>query len=243
VHRELGPGWDEEAYHLALLHALNSQGIKAESKLRGVLKNRELTADEFELDILVEDTIVLELKHLLQPFAPAHYLQLINYLKFWNKELGLLINFGLDRLQYKRVPFTPVTSVINHAGAWDRFREENRILAERITVLFSAIIATYGLGYGAKTYKGLFETECEFRKIPCNSPIVRLQYDNVSIGEKPVDAFNIDSSVLTSITALSERSSASNLTRLFSYMRQTGISTGLLANFGKTVLELRLLSL
>lgn len=243
VHRELGPGWDEEAYHVALLHALSSQGMKAESKLRGILKNHGLIADEFELDILVEDTIVLELKHLLQPFAPAHYLQLINYLKFWNKNLGLLINFGLERLQYKRVPFTSVTGVINHIGSWDNFRAENFTLAGQIDLLFSSIITSHGLGYSAGTYKGLFATECAFRQIQCHSPVVHLQYDKIPLGEKPVDAFNIDSRILTSITALSERSSASNLTRLFSYMRQTGIGTGILANFGKTALELRLLSL
>jgi hypothetical protein len=38
VHSELGPGWDEEIYHQALLQALNQRGIKAESKLRGILK-------------------------------------------------------------------------------------------------------------------------------------------------------------------------------------------------------------
>ncbi len=37
VHNQLGPGWDEDAYHSALVHALRKSGLKAESKLRGVL--------------------------------------------------------------------------------------------------------------------------------------------------------------------------------------------------------------
>jgi GxxExxY protein len=242
VHRELGPGWDESAYHAALLHALDRQGIKAKSKMRGILDNHGLTADEYELDILVEDTIVLELKHLIGPFAPVHHLQLINYLKFWNKNLGILINFGLERLQYKRVPFTPVAGNLNHTGPRDELGKKNNKIAEQIDSLFHSILATHGLGYSVKTCRGLFETECTFRHIQCNVPSVNLHYKDVAIGERPVDAYSLDSTVLISITALSDRSSATDLARLLSYMRQIGANTGVLANFGKTSLDLRYLT-
>lgn len=242
VHRELGPGWDESAYHAALLHALDHQGIKAESKVRGILDNHGLTADEFELDILIEDTVILELKHLLGSFTPAHHLQLINYLKFWNKNLGMLINFGLERLQFKRVPFTPAAGVLNHTGPREELGRKNGKIAEQIDSLFSSILASHGLGYSIKTYRGLFETECAFHHIPCKTPTVNLHYEDASIGARPVDAYSLDSTVLVSITALSDRSSATDLARLLSYMRQTGTDTGVLANFGKTSLELRYLT-
>jgi GxxExxY protein len=239
VHSRIGPGWDEEAYHDALLHALSRKGMKVESKLRGVLENHELTADEFELDILVEDTIILELKHILKPFAPAHYFQLINYLKFWNKDLGMLINFGLERLQYKRIPFTPVPGVINHAESWNAL---NSSLARQIDLLFNSILSTHGLGYGGETYKGLFKTECAYQKIPCNIPVVTLQYEDITLGEREIGAFCLNSDLLISITALNEQASAADMTRLLSYMRQTDRHSGLLANFGKTSLDLRLLT-
>jgi GxxExxY protein len=239
VHSKLGPGWDEEAYHVALLHALSRQGIKAESKLPGVLKNHGLIADEFELDILVEDKIILELKHILRPFAPAHHFQLINYLKFWNKNLGILINFGLERLQYKRIPFTPVSGVITRDGTWNSLSKNT---AKQIDSIFDSILSTHGLGYGAETYKGLFQTECAYQKIPCNIPAVILQYEDITLGEREIGAFCLDSNILISITALNEQSSAADMTRLFSYMRQTGLHTGLLANFGKTSIDLRLLT-
>jgi GxxExxY protein len=242
VHRELGPGWDESAYHSALLHALDRQGIKAESKVRGILDNHGLAADEFELDVLVEDTIILELKHLMGPFAPAHHLQLINYLKFWNKNLGILINFGQERLQYKRVPFTPVAGILTYTGPRDELCKKSSEIAGQIDSLFSSILANHGLGYSVKTYRGLFETECAFRHIQCDAPSVNLHYGDASIGERPIDAYSLDSTVLISITALSDRSSATDLARLLSYMRQTGTDTGVLANFGKTSLELRYLT-
>ena len=112
VHNRVGPGWDEEAYHIALLNVLRGRGLKVESKLKGKLWHRGILADEFELDLVVEDRVVLELKHLRAGFAGSHSTQLINYLKYWDRDLGMLINFGLDRLRYERIPFTPISHTI-----------------------------------------------------------------------------------------------------------------------------------
>lgn len=125
VHSERGPGRDEGIYHCALLHALKQQGLKASTKLRGVLKSRKWVADKFELDILVEDTIILELKHIRKPFAPSHYCQLINYLKFWKKDPGILINFGLERLKYDRIPFRPVEASVTCDELWNQYLAKN----------------------------------------------------------------------------------------------------------------------
>jgi len=242
VHSELGPGWDEEVYHKALLLALNAQGIKAESKLRGVLKNHDLIADEFELDILVEDTVILELKHIRKPFTLAHYCQLINYLKFWKKDLGILINFGLERLEYERIPFSPMIGSITHNNLWEKFQEKGSQAARAVHSVLSSILNTHGLGYGTKTYDGLFKTECKFQNTGCEPPSVNLSYKNCSLGEKLVDAFCINTEALVLITALNDQSSGIDLSRLLSYMRQTKIKPGVLANFGKTALNIRLLT-
>ncbi len=242
VHSELGPGWGEEIYHLALLHALHIQGIKAESKLRGVLKNHDLIADEYELDILVENTIILELKHIIKPFAPTHYCQLINYLKFWGKSLGILINFGLERLEYKRVPFSSTVGTIAHNEMWKTFQAKSSKTARQVNSILNSVFNDYGLGYSTKTYNGLFTTECKFQKTECDTPSVNLSYKNCSLGEKRVDAFYINTEALVLITALHDKSSAIDLTRLLSYMRQTKIKTGVLSNFGKTTLHIQLLT-
>jgi len=164
VHNKLGPGWDEEAYHLALLTALRNRGLCAESKTRGVLKNNDLVADTFELDFLVEDKVILELKHLPGRFDPAHYIQLINYLKFWNKDLGILINFGLDRLHYERLPFSPRTGKLKCTG-----------LARRANIeeIFSTILDRHGLGYGTNVYKKLSNPNACFNKFDAIVPVFR----------------------------------------------------------------------
>ena len=177
----------------------------------------------------------------MAPFsgATAHYFQLINYLKFWNKYLGILINFGLERLQYKRIPFTPVSGVITRGGIGNSLSNNT---AKQIDSIFDSILSTHELGYGAETYKELFQTECAHQKILCTIPVVTLQYEDVTLGEPEIGAFCLDSTTLISITALNEQSSAADMTRLLGYMRQTRLHPGLLANFGKTSLNLRLLT-
>lgn len=239
VHNQLGPGWDEEAYHCALLHALHKKGLQAESKLRGILKNRDQAVDTFELDIFVEDQIILELKHLLGGFDPAHTIQLINYLKFWEKGLGILLNFGLDRLRYERIPFTPRTGSLKHNNAYERFSSENPARAEKIESVFEAILNAHGLGYGTYVYRNIFQAECLFQDCTCHSPIINLSYDSARLGEKKADVFCVDSDTLVSVTALRENTSAVHLARMLSYLRQTGLSDGILANFGTDKLELR----
>jgi GxxExxY protein len=243
VHNELGPGWDEEIYHRALLHALNNRGIKAESKLRGIFENHDRVADEFELDILVEDTIILELKHIRKPFAPAHYCQLINYLKFWKKDLGILINFGLERLEYQRIPFSPAEGIIVTNDPWKTYLSDNNQCIHQINSVLTTIFNNHGLGYGTETYKGLFTSECHSQEIQYRKPVVNLQYQGISLGEKEVDAFLIEQKALVLVTALDEKSSVIDLTRLLSYMRQTNTDIGVLSNFGKKELNIRLLTL
>ena len=118
VYNSVGPGWDEWDYHRAMLKALAERSVTAESHERGSLMHRGQFVDRFELDILVEGKVILELKHIRDEFAPEHYVQLISYLKFWKKDLGLLMNFGGDRLRFKRVPYTPRKGMLVMAGKW-----------------------------------------------------------------------------------------------------------------------------
>ena len=56
---------------------------------------------DFVADMLVEDRIILELKA-IQSLVQAHEVQVVNYLTATGLEIGLLLNFGSDRLEFKR---------------------------------------------------------------------------------------------------------------------------------------------
>ena len=99
VHRVLGPGLLESACEVGLVHELRKAGLKAERQLAlpVIYEGLRLDADYF-IDILVEDTVVLELKS-VERLLPIHEAQLLTYLKLANKKLGLLINFNVTLLK------------------------------------------------------------------------------------------------------------------------------------------------
>ena len=94
VHRELGPGLLESVYQECLYLELTERGLKAEQFVSVPIQYRgEFLGKHFTIDILVEDSIVLELKA-VEKILPVHEAQLISYLKIADKQIGLLINFN-----------------------------------------------------------------------------------------------------------------------------------------------------
>jgi len=94
VYKQLGPGLLESIYEEALMIELASRGIKARRQvpIRATYKGKDLGID-FVMDILVEDSIVLELKS-IEELHPVHYKQLLTYLKLADKRLDFLVNFN-----------------------------------------------------------------------------------------------------------------------------------------------------
>lgn len=93
VHSALGPGLLESAYAVCLRHELIKRGLRVSSEVPVpvVYDGIKLEAG-YKLDLLVEDTVVVELKA-IEALAPIHQAQIISYLKLTGKPIGLLINF------------------------------------------------------------------------------------------------------------------------------------------------------
>ena len=94
VNSILGPGLYEECYHQALQHELEMMGLKVESKckLPVMYKGLEIK-DAYELDLLVEDKIIIEIKS-GEELSPKHFKQLMNYLSLKDLHIGFLVNFN-----------------------------------------------------------------------------------------------------------------------------------------------------
>ena len=80
-----------------MLIEIRKTGLKAESQKAIIVYYK----GEFVADIVVEDTIILELKSVRQ-IIKAHEIQLVNYLAATGKPLGLLINFGENKVEIKK---------------------------------------------------------------------------------------------------------------------------------------------
>ena len=101
VHSTLGPGFLESVYQKAMAHELQKAGLRVECETPITVHYDGVVVGEFSVDMLVEQNIIIELKanHAL---APANEVQLVNYLTATGIEIGLLLNFGAERLEYKR---------------------------------------------------------------------------------------------------------------------------------------------
>ena len=101
VHRRLGPGFLESVYQNALAWELKSAGFSVECERRIVVRYRQAIVGEFVADMVVAGVVLVENKA-VRALAAAHEAQLVNYLAATGAEVGLLINFGGTRLEFKR---------------------------------------------------------------------------------------------------------------------------------------------
>ncbi|GHT17895.1 hypothetical protein FACS189429_3040 [Bacteroidia bacterium] len=104
VYNELGFGFLENVYQNALYFELLNCGFKVEPQKPIKVYYQNQVVGNYRADLLVEDTIILELKA-VEVLLEEHELQLINYLKATNLEIGLLLNFG-KKPELKRKIFT-----------------------------------------------------------------------------------------------------------------------------------------
>ena len=97
----MGYGFLESVYEKCLLIELRKAGLSAVSQKPITVFYDNKVVGEFVADIIVEDTIILELKSVRQ-IIQAHEVQLVNYLVATEKAVGLIINFGERKVEIKR---------------------------------------------------------------------------------------------------------------------------------------------
>ena len=99
VHRNLGPGLLESAYEECLFYELENHGFKVDRQVPVPVIYKDIKLEcGYRIDILVENTVVVELKS-IDALAPIHEAQILTYMKFANKPLGLLMNFNVTLLK------------------------------------------------------------------------------------------------------------------------------------------------
>lgn len=103
VYNTLGPGLLESVYEKALFYELSLRDLDVESHVPIKIEYKdEIIRSEFRLDLIVEDTLIVELKS-VETLMPVHFKQLRTYMKLLDKPVGLLVNFDVSdfRTGYK----------------------------------------------------------------------------------------------------------------------------------------------
>ena len=106
VHSELGTGFQEKIYHKALICEFLEKEIPFTSEIEKSIYYRGNYLGKRSVDFIVFNSVMLEIKA-IKALEDVHLNQGLNYLKAYQLELGLLINFGQKSLEVKRL-FLPV---------------------------------------------------------------------------------------------------------------------------------------
>jgi GxxExxY protein len=111
---ELGCGFLESVYKNALAVTLQQERLNVSKEKSFQVFFREHKIGHYIADLIVENTVIIELK-CCKSLLPEHQAQTINYLKVSNIPIGLLVNFGQKKLEYKRLhhPANPADPVFN----------------------------------------------------------------------------------------------------------------------------------
>ena len=102
VHRHLGNGFQEVIYQRSLALELERHGLSFQREVEMTIYYEGIAVGNRRADFLVEDKIMIEIKALSQ-LENVHLAQALNYLEAYKLEIGLLINFGATKLQFKRL--------------------------------------------------------------------------------------------------------------------------------------------
>ena len=101
VHNYFGSGFPEIVYQRSLMIELRSSGIEARAEVEEVVKYHNEIVGKRRIDIIVEEKVLVELKAISE-LDNESYNQILNCLTVFQFDVGLLLNFGKNSLQYRR---------------------------------------------------------------------------------------------------------------------------------------------
>ncbi len=104
VFNKLGYGFLEKVYENSMMIELKEMNLKCEKQVPIKVFYNEKVIGDYYADIVVEDRVIIELKA-AESLCEKHEIQLVNYLKATEMEVGLLLNFG-KKAEFKRKVLT-----------------------------------------------------------------------------------------------------------------------------------------
>ena len=104
VYNELGYGFLERVYHRALQVELLKRGIRTELEKRISVRYKDVIVGDYDADVIVEPKIIVEIK-IAPQYDKRDEAQLLNELKATGLKVGLLLNFGRSKVEFRRLVF------------------------------------------------------------------------------------------------------------------------------------------
>jgi GxxExxY protein len=229
----------EAGWERALIIALADRGVSARQQAEYELRYKGYRIGRFFADIVAEEKIVLELKvedHLL----PIDVAQVLNYLGVTGLRLGILVNFGKNAIEIKRIPNfikrQPIASPQETPG--DHAQElQYSALTGAIRAILYEVHGELGPGFMHMHYRRATQIELRQREIPYDvKKEITIRFREQPIETRETRLLIIDKNVLVAPIAVLTITPALR-TRFHQYLQLLGLKLGLIANFHASSLD------
>lgn len=237
VQNEVGLGRHEEAYHRACVLWLQSHRMPFASKPPHRLMLGEDEAHVLYPDLVLWDSITVELKALPRVLGRGDAEQLFDYLRCRGDRLGILVNMGFDWVSDERFVYDPpTTQMIEDWSYWcDAIGGRDRELGVTVRDALRFLYQTHGTGYGAAVLERLML--CALWRTGLGitvRPTSKAHFHGVEVHESQLDCLLVDGRLLVAYSTLFDNVQFS-INRGLSFMRALGLEWGIAVDFGKAV--------
>lgn len=230
----------EEGWESALLVALEERGIPAQRQVEYELHYKGYRIGRFFVDVLADDKLLLELK-VEDKLLPIDEAQVIAYLKVTGLKLGILVNFGGDELEFRRIPnFVSQRSAPRPSASVVQFPDHllyPELTAELRAVLYE-VHGELGPGFMHMHYRRATQIELRQHNIPYEvKKEITIRFRGQPIETRETRLLIVDKQVL--LAPIAVRQITPRLKGRFrQYLRLLDLNLGLIANFHAPSLEI-----
>lgn len=246
VRNEMKGGWSEEVYHRALYELLIDHKIPVLHKPRKELVHRNQLIYTFEADLIVWDKIILELK--VDPafrgnqFPSHNQAQIIHYLKCFEKQIGLLVNFAHSKVGVKRMIYQlPEMEVIeNYDYIQGVLNQGDRLELQEVRQKLLTLVNGIQTGYSEIVYNKIVCVELAFQGFKVESNLkVPAYWQNKRIGQDSARHILVNDKFLILTRATLEHPPTIDFVQTKTYLESLGLKIGLVINFGKNKVQIK----
>jgi len=239
VQNEVDLGRQERAYQQGCEMWLEENGIPYGARSAHHVRLGEEVVHTFYPDLVVWDLITVELKAVRRKVLKTEWVQLIDYLKSRGDRLGFMVNMGLERVDFERIPHEPVQYELQEN--WDHWADEirgnDREAGTGIREALHAVFKAHGRGYGEEVTKKLVLHEIRRRGLSVvDGPASTAYFRGAEVGCAPIDCLVVAGRAVVALSSLFDENSF-NISRGLSYMDAIGLELGAAADLGRRVLR------
>jgi len=239
VQNEVGLGRQEDAYQKGCCLWFSENQVPVVSKPPHPLLLDGEPAYVLYPDFVGWDSLSIEIKAVPRKLNTSEWVQIRDYMKCRGEPLGLLVNFGLDRVHVERVTHTPrQTALVENWDYWqDAIKGEDREIGIAVRDALRAVYAQHSTGYSLRVISKLILFALTRRGLSViESPNAWAFYRSIQVGEGPLDCMVVQGRLVLVCTALFD-SNDFNISRGLSFMKTLGVEWGVAANFGREKAE------